>query len=112
MTPCMIDVKFLKNDDSKIFAKKIVFSGILPNLKPFTKEITIPYPNNEIYENDDNDTSNGFGNLEIQRAEQEITKSLSLFDIILVKNELQKKYFLNCFRNSYKIVNLHKLIEE
>jgi hypothetical protein len=116
MAHCLIDVQFIKNEDDKIFAKKILICGILSNLKLYTKEILFPYPqNDEIVKNDGSFDANNcvLGNLEIQRSESEIIKGLHMFNIVLVNDSVQKKFISLYIRNkNTKIVNLDSINEK
>lgn len=103
---CVIDVKFLQNQDRKIFAKKIVVSGILYNAKLYSKEIVFPHPIND-FERPNFDENIEFGSGDIQLAEQDFIRTIGQFNAIMVADNVQEKFIKRLIKNkNVKIVNV------
>lgn len=107
MDSCLVDVLFLQTEEEEktIFAKKVVISGITSNFKTLTKEINFIYPNQSIFIETDNLKSITFGNLELNKKEQELIKILNQFNTILVASDTKQKFISNYTKK--RIVNFN-----
>lgn len=107
MEHCLVDVVFVKNEESFIFAKKIIISGITSKYKVSSKEFVFPYPT--IGTQQENNFNGPFilGNLEVHKIELELTNALSMFKTVVTTNALQKAFISNYIVNkSTNIINL------
>lgn len=120
MAQCLVDVDFLHNEQDYIFAKRILVCGITKQGKAFIKEITYPYPSRSVEKDKDgaNDFTlltkplkNLFGNLEYHRTDLELSKTLNLFNKIIVQNEFEKEFVLQYVTNGSQIIALSTVEE-
>lgn len=107
---CVIDVKFLQNQNKKIFAKRVLVSGILSSTKLYSKEIVFPYPINDFDRaNVDNGTIE-FGSKDIQNVEYDLIKTIAQFDAILLTDNVHEKFIESFIKNrNVKIFNIEAL---
>ena len=101
MDSCIVDVKFLQNEDKLIFGKRILIAGITKTFEIVNKDIVFPYPSEKEF-NEEEDFK-ALGHLELLKKQSELTKTLSQFTIILVPSKLKCDFIASFVHPSKKI---------
>lgn len=123
MSRCLVDVDFLYNEKDYVFAKKILVCGITHQSQGFVKDIVYQYPetkrdqDKDILEEEEETLPRSFknvkyGNLEFPHTDLELSKTLKKFNIIIVKNQLEKEFICNYTSNSVIVVETEKKKKE
>lgn len=126
MSRCLVDVDFLYNEKDYVFAKRILVCGITPQSQGFVKDILYQYPKTkrgqdkgflEEEEEEEETLARSFknvkyGNLEFPRTDLELSKTLKKFNIIIVKNHLEKEFICNYTSNPVIVVETEKKKKE